>query len=133
MDLPGRRDAASQPEVSFVVLEHADAQGIHYDLMIDAGDALATWKCSLPPENAAAAPLSCRRIADHRRKYLDYEGSISGDRGRVRRHDQGVCTVHAREPGGWRVAFQGRRLAGLFDLVSTGQGDDQWRLCSLDS
>ncbi len=127
----GGENSAAQLEVPFVVLEHTDTVGVHYDLMIDEGGALATWKCEQPPESAVAAPLACRRIADHRRRYLDYEGDISGHRGRVRQRDRGGCVIQAKGPDRWRVAFRGRHLNGRFDLVSAGQGGDQWRLCSL--
>jgi len=120
-------------ESRFVVLEHKEAEGSHYDLMIDIGEALATWKCLQPPEHALTSPLSCQRIADHRRRYLDYEGPISGDRGHVRRHDQGLCAVCVKEPERWQVTFQGQRLTGRFDLLEPSQGDDLWCLRSTPS
>lgn len=122
-----------QADSRFVVLTHQDAQGIHYDLMIDLGEALATWKLAESPEHALAAPLSCQRIADHRRQYLDYEGPISGDRGHVHRHDLGTCAIHAREPDRWQVTFQGQRLTGRFDLLESGQDDGLWCLRSTPS
>ena len=110
----------------FVVLRHEDRDGVHFDLMIDTGAALATWKCSRPPEAARDAPLDCRRIGDHRRIYLDYEGPISGDRGAVRRHDRGKCQIVERSPERWRIEFQGRRLIGHVTL--SREVDESWRI-----
>ena len=110
-----------EPQVSqrvrFVVLQHTDRYGAHFDLMIDQGDYLATWKCPRPPEEAGAEGQSCMRIADHRRVYLDYEGAVSGSRGHVARHDAGVCVVCSRRDDQWEVEFHGERLAGRYMLI----------------
>ena len=111
-----RRNASRQQAVRFVVLRHTDRQGVHFDLMIDQGNGLATWKCPQPPESAGPGGRACTRIADHRRRYLDYEGPIAGDRGTVQRHDQGVCVVHSSRTDVWEVAFTGDRLAGRYIL-----------------
>ncbi|HKQ50346.1 MAG TPA: DNA polymerase ligase N-terminal domain-containing protein [Phycisphaerae bacterium] len=110
----------------FVVLRHEDREGVHYDLMIDTGAALATWKCSGPPESAGESPIFCRQIGDHRRAYLDYEGPISGGRGEVRRHDRGHCEILNQSGDVWTVAFHGWKLNGLYEL-SRNEGD-VWRL-----
>ncbi len=115
---------------AFVVLRHDDREGTHYDLMIDEGEHLATWKCPQPPETAQISPLSCRWIGDHRRGYLDYEGYVSGDRGEVRRHDRGRCTMSARSSDRWHVLFQGRKLIGSYELSRIA--DDSWRLIFTD-
>lgn len=113
--------------VEFVVLRHEDREGIHYDLMIDTGEALATWKCPRPPESAREANLDCRRIGDHRRAYLDYEGPVSRDRGEVRQHDRGRCTILEQSTARWRVIFQGEKLQGGYELFQAERG--LWQLC----
>lgn len=77
------------------VLEHTTRDGVHYDwLLADPADAdglLWTARADLPPQlwvNAAAWSLT--PIGAHRRAYLKYEGPVSGDRGVVRRIDQGT-------------------------------------------
>lgn len=100
----------------FVVLQHTDKAGIHFDLMIDLGPALATWKFSHAPENATAGSLPCHRIGDHRRAYLDYEGPVSRDRGHVVRHDFGQCDVQTNGSLVWTVTFRGEKLSGRFRL-----------------
>jgi hypothetical protein len=109
----------------FVVLRHVDREGTHFDLMIESGERLATWKGGLPPESCQDAAWKCRRIGDHRREYLEYEGPVSGDRGEVFRHDWGECVVE--EFGATvRVNIGGRKLSGQFDLRQTA--DQGWLL-----
>ncbi len=109
-------ESGIERSVRFVVLRHTDRGGDHFDLMIDLGVRLATWKCLTPPEASGAGGQSCTRLADHRRTYLDYEGPISGDRGRVFRHDHGLCDLLVREEHLWRLDFHGERLQGRYFL-----------------
>lgn len=115
-----------QNTVPFVVLRHEQRDGIHYDVMIQQGNALATWKCAAPPEQAG--PMACERIGDHRLAYLTYEGPISGDRGRVTRHDSGMCDVITWEAGRVEVVFRGSRLVGRFVFTRCAAGDQSWSL-----
>lgn len=110
----------------FVLLEHdtrprptadAPAGAVHWDLMLEVqpGGPLATWRLAQNPV-CTATPIACERIGDHRREYLEYEGEISGDRGRVRRIDRGELRVQRGEPGEIRAAFAGAALCGAFVL-----------------
>lgn len=66
----------------FVILEH-DHPFLHWDLLMQKGDALKAWR--LLEAVQVGAWLSSESIPDHRLKYLDYEGPVSGDRGTVTR------------------------------------------------
>jgi hypothetical protein len=72
----------------FVLLHHelptTAAQASHWDLMFDSGDLLLTYRLIQLPQ-AGASQLAATRLPDHRRLYLDYEGDVSGGRGRVTR------------------------------------------------
>lgn len=124
----------SQPEntaeVRYVVLFHRHPQGDHYDLMIEDGDVLATWKVPRPPEHCREGELSCTRINDHRRMYLDYEGPVSGNRGDVTRHDSGCCRVELSGDAEWRVAFSGGQLDGQIRITRIDPARNEWRLQS---
>ena len=76
---------------AFVVLSHTysknrpDRESVgthdHFDLMIQDGNQLATWRLAEWPvekEHQVVVELPPHRIA-----YLDYEGPLSGDRGHV--------------------------------------------------
>jgi len=70
----------------FVILTH-DWPFLHWDLMLESGGKLLTWR--LLDEPQLDARLRLEKLADHRLKYLDYTGTISGDRGTVDRWDSG--------------------------------------------
>ena len=65
----------------YVILEH-DHPFLHWDLMLEAGDALRTWRLLAPP--SAAEPVPAQDLARHRKHYLDYEGPVSGNRYSIR-------------------------------------------------
>lgn len=67
----------------FVVQKHTTSTGQHWDFMLEYGDVLATWQIGINPGEWPGRMIECSRIFDHRLKYLDYEGAISGDRGSV--------------------------------------------------
>jgi len=76
----------------YVVLHHTEIEAPHYDLMYETSpeSALRTWRlCGWPPRSGDAA----EPIGDHRRVYLEFEGAVSGDRGRVTRVAAGCCDV----------------------------------------
>jgi 3',5'-nucleoside bisphosphate phosphatase len=66
-----------------------------------------------------------RKIHNHRRSYLTYEGPVSHERGHVRRADEGglslaSSTGHARED--ICAIFSGSKLSGQFRLRHIGEG-----------
>jgi hypothetical protein len=73
----------------FALLEH-DHPFLHWDLMLERGGVLWTWRLPALPE--PRQPLAAERIGEHRLLYLDYEGPVSGNRGTVRRIDGGELT-----------------------------------------
>jgi hypothetical protein len=96
----------------FVLLYHECppdyVRSSHWDLMLEAGDALRTWAVAKLPrdwraawersaEIAADCPaladsnlVAAEQLGDHRLAYLQEEGPLSGNRGSVRRIDAGT-------------------------------------------
>jgi len=109
----------------FVVLEHDSPHGVHWDLMLEDGPALATWQLGRLPQAPDSIPA--HRLADHRLRYLDYEGPISGDRGTVARWDQGTYQTLKRSETEWVVRLAGQRLCCQAVLKRAAQSE-QWRL-----
>jgi len=114
-----------------------DGGAAHFDLMLECGEGLATWQFSQNPMAADAStecfdPIPCRRLADHRKAYLDYEGPVSGGRGQVRRVDGGVCELSETEDDRWVLYVKESREGGLrgrFELVrETESAADAWLL-----
>lgn len=89
----------------FVLLHHTGApDGDHYDLMLERDGTLATWRVASPALDGA------RRIQDHRRAYLDYEGPLSEGRGEVRRIAAGTYTAEWSESGVRVTLSDGRQV-----------------------
>jgi hypothetical protein len=110
----------------FVILEH-DYPELHWDFMLesltpDGGSALKTWRLAKAPassgERITAVPL-----ADHRLFYLDYEGLVGRNRGKVTRWDRGdyewLVTQSGQE---WRVLLKGQRVQGTAVIQRGGAG-----------
>jgi len=110
----------SNPDRQFVLLNHLLSDSEHWDLMLDLGPALATWQLQENPipsiRGGQRQGVPARRIADHRRAYLDLEGPISGGRGHVKRLDQGVYTLLEQGLSFWLVHLKGDWLTGTYRL-----------------
>ena len=115
----------------FVILTH-DSPELHWDFLLECGDALKSWR--LPQTPQTGQWLCAQALDDHRLMYLDYEGPVSGSRGTVQRWDHGSYTwLGDHSTDAYRLRVQGHRLRGVVDLAvdrSTGPADDehsQWR------
>ena len=106
----------------FVVLAHHTTP-LHYDLMLEHGDTLATWSFEEAPSRDGQP---CRLIQDHRKAYLDYEGEVSGGRGRVERRDAGTFEGTIGEER-VEATFAEGELAGRWELVRIAE-PDRWEL-----
>lgn len=98
----------------FVILFHEmppDAsRPDHFDLMIEAETALWTW--ALPAWPEPGMWMDVAPLPDHRLAYLEYEGPISGNRGRVTRRDAGTCEVRHRDQQSTVIQVAGQHLRG---------------------
>ena len=106
----------------FVVLTH-DHPFLHWDLLLEAGTALRTWRLHRPPD--AAGPVAAEALPEHRREYLTYEGPVSGGRGEVRRWDSGEFTLLAETDERVDVQLAGSRLCGCARLERSAE-DANW-------
>ncbi len=106
----------------YVILEH-DYPILHWDLMLESGSILRTWRLAVLP--SAGTLVVAEAIHDHRLHYLDYEGPISGNRGQVVRWDSG--TFATRDWNAERIALTlvGERLKG--ELVLERVAGEEWK------
>jgi hypothetical protein len=105
----------------FVILEH-DHPMLHWDLMLEDGPALRTWRLTAVPELGKIIPAE--PSFEHRKVYLDFEGPVSGNRGTVRRWDEGeyhppLTVTTGSEVG---IFLHGKRMRGLVTLRVEDQG-----------
>ena len=117
----------------FVVLEH-DHPELHWDFMLENAGVLKTWRLpEFPPVDGQK--LAAQAIADHRLHYLDYEGPVSGNRGRVVRCDRGSYEVRGEATAlvedRIQLTLAGSRLCGIFALER--QQGDAWQLWRVSS
>jgi hypothetical protein len=111
----GGRVPYINPMPRFVILEH-DHPELHWDLMLEAGAALRTWRLARPPQ-APGEAIDATALPDHRPHYLDYEGPVSGGRGTVKRWDAGWY-----EEEGGRFVLHGTRVCGPVRLAAGAGG-----------
>ena len=104
----------------FVILHHSLPGGEHWDLMLEHGDVLLTWQLQRDPTGPATFPIPARRIGDHRKAYLEYEGPVSKDRGTVRRVDTGTVELQQITEAKYDLVLRGRHLSGSMTLTATG-------------
>jgi hypothetical protein len=109
----------SCPVPRFVILEH-DHPWLHWDLMLEVGTLLRTWRLSAPPSPAEA--VVAEPLGDHRAMYLDYEGPVSGGRGTVRRWDAGTYDGLTEHGGAARFRLHGTKVSGLCSIECVADG-----------
>jgi len=105
----------------YVILTH-DHPFPHWDLMLEDGGTLRTWR--LLSEPGAGRVVPAERLGDHRLAYLDYEGPVSGGRGVVARWDHGTYAPDGSS-GGRRFPLSGTRGL-LFAELASGIEGDSW-------
>jgi hypothetical protein len=112
----------------FVVLRHempsSGRTGVHWDLMLEHDGRLRTW--ALGAEPAAGVEIAADALADHRLDYLQYEGRISGDRGEVRRWDEGTYQVQRETPDEIAIQLAGKQLPGTAVLRRMPNDVQRW-------
>jgi hypothetical protein len=107
----------------FAILEH-DHPHRHWDLLLESGDFLRSWRLDAEPQ--LGQTIRAEAIPDHRLLYLDYEGPVGGNRGRVKRWDNGLFTGSLEEEQRIALLLEGRRLQGAVTL-EWRQGPE-WRV-----
>lgn len=103
----------------FVILEH-DHPLLHWDLMLEVGASLRTWRLAQAPA-APGETIDAVALPDHRLDYLDYEGPVSGGRGAVKRWDVGEYeTLSASDGEELCVRLSGARVRGVVRMARGG-------------
>ena len=115
----------------YVILRH-DHPELHWDLMLEEGDVLKTWRLPQPPEidpasDETSLDLIAEALPDHRLVYLEYEGPVSGDRGEVSRWDRGTFTLLERSEDQLVALLTGEELAGRLTLKKQ-DSENRWSL-----
>ena len=99
----------------FVIQEHTRSGDTHWDLMLESGGCLKTWRLPMPPEKITTEPVEATRILDHPLKFLTYEGTVNKGQGTVTIADKGVCRLEQASDG-IDLHLTGGQLKGHFQL-----------------
>lgn len=99
----------------YAILWHDGIAEPHFDLMFETrpGSALATWRSPAWP---IERETSLVRLKDHRRDFLEYEGELTGHRGRVRRVAAGTCELSIDENAVWQIRLRNAAVTFAFTL-----------------
>jgi hypothetical protein len=103
----------------FAILAH-DHPFPHWDLFLEAGPVLRSWRLSVPLEPGIL--VAAEPTPDHRLAYLDYEGPVSGGRGTVSRVDAGQFTCQSDGSDRLEVRLNGARFVGRLAVERTTGG-----------
>ena len=101
----------------FVVIEHTTSDGVHWDLMLDRGEVLWTWRLDTSPDKIAEKAVSAERIADHPRRFLGYEGPVQNSTGQVAIVEKGQYRLYLKTEDLFEIDLDGSLLSGLFSLA----------------
>lgn len=96
-------------DLRFVILTH-DWPFPHWDFLAERDGVLRAWRLLTEPK--AGEDVAAEPNFDHRLHYLDYEGPLSGDRGRVTRWDRGPCEWLRADPECAELVLRGAKLVG---------------------
>ena len=88
--------------LQFVILRHEEVAEPHFDLMFETlpGSGLATWRSPVWPIEET---IELVRLKEHRRAFLDFQGELTGHRGRVYPLARGTCEVTIGENAIWTI------------------------------
>lgn len=106
----------NQDQQQFVIQRHANLEGVHWDLMIQADQVLWTWRLDCSPEKILNHSVRAERILDHPLRFLIYQGPVQNGTGNVMISDSGNCTVIEEKVGELIIELSGRILNGRFKL-----------------
>ncbi|VTS08356.1 DNA polymerase ligase N-terminal domain-containing protein [Tuwongella immobilis] len=97
----------------YAISEH-DWPHRHWDLFLEDGDALRTWRLLARPDHEATIPAVF--TFPHRRIYLDYSGAISQNRGQITRWDTGEFCWVEDSPERVLIRLVGEQWQGTLEL-----------------
>ena len=112
----------------FVIQEHQkQGEETHWDLMLEQGDRLKTFRLNLHPKNLQKEPTQATPISDHDKRFLSYEGPVNQGLGSVQLVEQGSYSTLLQNDATWRLSLNGTLLKGVFEIVQAQEGPWQFQ------
>jgi len=117
------------PDVhNFVIQEHTRSGRVHWDLMLEAGPVLQTYRLDLSPRQLLQQTAIAVRIFDHPIKFLTYQGSVNAGKGAVKIAESGTYELLHESHNQKQFRFSGKVLKGKFALTCIE--NDKWQFRS---
>ena len=102
----------------FVVQKHTRCDDVHWDLMLEVGQELETYRLNVPPDKLAQGAIaSATRNFNHPLKFLTYEGSVNKGQGTVEIAESGTYIFLSRDEHLQEIQLDGKVLQGKFTLT----------------
>jgi len=108
----------------FVIQKHTRAKDVHWDLMLQIGDNLQTYRLEEAPQKVLHHAVNATRILDHPLKFLTYQGPVNKGQGTVQIAEAGIYQIMCKDSNRMELHLSGKILKGKFFLLHT-QGN-QW-------
>lgn len=109
----------------FVIQKHTTDNEVHWDLMLEAGDVLETYRLELPPEQITGQGCPAVKIFGHPLKFLTYQGSVNQGKGNVKITEKGDFKMLKKSQDCKIFQLEGKILKGKFRLVHIEA--DKWQ------
>jgi len=109
----------------FVMQKHTKMGNVHWDLMLELGNTLKTYRLTLPPEKLLQNTTPAVKILDHPLRFLTYEGSVNNGKGSVHIADTGTYQLLNDDNKHQLLQLDGKTLKGSFTLNHIK--DDNWQ------
>lgn len=110
----------------FVIQKHIRQADVHWDLMLEQGDCLQTWRIDTPPDKIGDDAVNAEKIFDHPLRFLTYEGAVNKSKGTVKIADRGFFTTIESNNNIITLEMNGNILQGKFCLKH--KDNDNWTL-----
>ena len=109
----------------YVIQKHEKQdEPVHWDLMLEEGDVLKTFRIDRPPQDLLQHPAQATPIFDHDKRFLTYEGPVNKGLGSVQIQDQGTYQILTQTDQEWQLELAGNILKGKFTL--TQEDSNYW-------
>ncbi len=100
----------------FVIQEHTSREDIHWDLMLESGDHLQTFRLNTRPEVLNDRSAGAVKIDDHPLRFLKYQGPVNKGTGNVRIVESGTYIAASTSAERIELNIDGHILKGNFLL-----------------
>ncbi len=110
----------------FVIQKHTQGKNIHWDFMLESGEALQTYRLDKAPEEVLHQTAGAVKIFDHPLKFLTYQGPVNKGRGNVQLTEAGTYQIIHQKHSRIGLHLNGQILKGKFALTLIKDNDWQF-------